>query len=69
MKRKEKRIAERRNKEEAKRLEQESKMCKLCKKRKTASSKNWFKCENCQIYHVCPNHADDTRMHIAACNM
>ena len=65
----EKRIAERRNKEEAKRLEQESKMCKLCKKKKTARSKKWFKCENCQIYHVCPNHADDTRMHIAACNM
>lgn len=63
----EKRIADRRNKEEAKRLEQESKMCNVCQKRKTARSKNWFKCENCQIYLVCSNHADDTTMHIAAC--
>ena len=50
--------------------ELETKKCKLCNRKKTLKTMdraNWFLCENCRTYSLCPAHTEEIEMHKETC--
>jgi hypothetical protein len=47
-----------------------AKVCTTCGRRKTVKTKDvadWFRCQKCLDYTVCPNHEEEKKMHLETC--
>ena len=47
-----------------------AKSCTKCRKKKTIRTKDaadWFRCQNCMDFTLCPNHAADKEIHLETC--
>ena len=61
---------EARLKKEERLLEAKARVCSVCKRRKTARTKDgadWFRCQNCPSYSLCPKHEEEMKMHNETC--